>query len=227
MIQRTTYTQADADAVREVVLSIPSRALRSDTLLTSAGFVLLSKIRAAFIIKSRGGTDEAGERWAPLAPATIAARASRDRGRGSRASKRRSARPSLETLRKEIIKGKGSRGGKRGKQYVMTKANSILFDKYGGKSRTDILVDTGELLESLSPDIKSASRVFRDAPGSVTIGTSRKWAASHHYGVPGKIPQRRLWPKPSRWPNSWWDSVLKQVQQGIVEMIVQQVRSAR
>ena len=42
--------------------------------LLSLGFAALSDIKEAYIVKARGGTDEMGIKWKPLAPATIAAR---------------------------------------------------------------------------------------------------------------------------------------------------------
>ncbi len=38
------------------------------------GMVALALIKSAFIEKSQGGTDGAGEKWPPLAPSTIARR---------------------------------------------------------------------------------------------------------------------------------------------------------
>lgn len=41
-------------------------------LQTAVGTVALAEIKRAFLQKSRGGTDEAGQTWAPLSPATVA-----------------------------------------------------------------------------------------------------------------------------------------------------------
>lgn len=56
----------------------PYRIARS--LQLRIGLVLMSKIRQAFVTKARGGTDEAGIRWAPLLPRTVRRR--RGGGRG-------------------------------------------------------------------------------------------------------------------------------------------------
>lgn len=39
-----------------------------------AGVTALSLIKSAYVVKARGGTDEAGEKWEPLAPSTLARR---------------------------------------------------------------------------------------------------------------------------------------------------------
>jgi hypothetical protein len=41
-------------------------------ILVRLGMTALDKIKHAFLVKARGGTDEAGDRWAPLLPSTIA-----------------------------------------------------------------------------------------------------------------------------------------------------------
>lgn len=97
-----------------------------------------------------------------------------------------------------------------------------------GNMQVDILRSTDLLFNSLSPGAKADSapmfpphvekQVFRNEPGDVIVGTNRKWSWTHHHGVPGKIPQRRLWPDPSRWTGEWWASVIEQAQKGIAEI---------
>lgn len=92
----------------------------------------------------------------------------------------------------------------------------------------EILHDTGELLNSLTPHYHSSASTFRVTPGSISIGTSRKGAMTHHYGSPKKgIPQRRLWPEISKWPSVWWNAILKEAQLGLIDITVKLVRSAR
>ena len=58
-------------AVRGAVRDRPDVAEQA---LLPGAVALLGKVHAAFLAKSRGGTDEAGIRWAPLTRATVARR---------------------------------------------------------------------------------------------------------------------------------------------------------
>lgn len=104
-----------------------------------------------------------------------------------------------------------------------------LLETYGD-TKVDILRDTGLLLNSLSPGTtpdstdpnKQPDQVFNVARGSVVVGTNRKWAAVHHYGSRnGRIPQRRLWPEPSKWPKAWWGRLMFQAKIGLVDIVTQ------
>jgi hypothetical protein len=97
---------------------------------------------------------------------------------------------------------------------------------YGG-AQVDILRDTGLLLNSLSPGIinpgsssppHTLHQVFRLLRGEVIIGTNREGAAYHHRGVPGRLPRRPLWPGPSTWTSAWWQDILEQARQGVIEI---------
>lgn len=74
---------------REEVLAILSRLPKivktrtpaTQRLLVRTGLSTLNVISASFLVKSQGGTDSAGLRWAPLAPTTIAIRAAKKKPR--------------------------------------------------------------------------------------------------------------------------------------------------
>lgn len=86
---------------------------------------------------------------------------------------------------------------------------------------TEILRDTGLLLNTFSPGVTDLN-VFHVLPGRVIVGTNRKWAYVHHYGSRnGRIPRRRLWPDPSRWPSNWWLEILEQARQGLIDIAIQ------
>ena len=92
---RTTYAQ-----LREALLRLPAEA-RNNTavaqaLMTRVGLTALGRIKQAFVVKARGGTDEAGDRWPPLSPKTIAYSVTRSRGRGGR-TKVEKGRPSSQS----------------------------------------------------------------------------------------------------------------------------------
>ena len=72
----------------------------------------------------------------------------------------------------------------------------VAFDPESGSyqpPRAGTNPDTGEQVEP----------VFENGAGEVTIGV-RGYFALHHEGGP-RLPQRRLWPEPQAWPQSWWD----------------------
>lgn len=161
-------------ALSEVPEDITGHNVLSDEMLLRVGKVLLKLIRQSFIIKSKGGTDTTGIRWAPLQPSTI----------------------------------------KRKKKTTR-------------RARSDILNDTGELLKSLTPDSNNKYQILRISRGKLVIGTSREGAAKHHKGdLAKRIPQRKLWPDPQNWPDSWWEEILTEVQKGVVDTIVQKLKTA-
>lgn len=215
-----------------------------DAMLTRVGLRFQAKNREAFIVKSHGGTDETGLRWPPLSPATIAYR--RRHAGLPPASQRTELRPSASlTVRQRLRwkslyarllrKYRGDKGHAAAVAWLILKSEgaTTLLKQYGG-TPVDILRDTGELLTSLSPgsapDARHAtpvqSQVFRVGINSVVVGTTRKGASGHHHGIPGKLPQRRLWPKPSTWPQDWWDSIAEPVQEAVIEVIQQLLRDA-
>ena len=73
------FVRATREEVQRVVRRLPAELLgRSKTVeaaLERTGVALLNRVRRAFIAKSRGGTDETGERWKPLAASTKLKRA--------------------------------------------------------------------------------------------------------------------------------------------------------
>lgn len=93
---------------------------------------------------------------------------------------------------------------------------------------TEILRERGPLGDSLEPTIglrlpqAKRNQVFRVRRGSVEVGTSRKGALAHHLGT-RHLPQRRLWPEPDKWPQSWWTAIQEAVMLGAVEIITQLV----
>lgn len=218
------------------LLSLPEVATHSKALLTRIGLTILGRIKRAFIVKARGGTDETGDKWAPLSKKTIAY--SR-RGRTA-TERKREARPSQgltkkqqdrwwEVYRRALAQHKGDKGHAAAVAWVVLKKEGAktLLDKYGNR-KVEILRNDGLLLNSLSPGSGSPDQIFQVGDGVITLGTNRKGAMSHHLGDPSRnLPQRRLWPDPKDWPSSWWDEILEQAKEGLLEIAINLLRGIR
>lgn len=245
MSQNTVYTRATRADVRRAITQAPAVARMggplADAMMVRCGLAALGRIRTAFIIKARGGVDDAGDSWKPLSPKTIAYSKTRQRGRGgrTRAEKKRAAFPSQalnakqqarwwDVYRRQLAIYKGDKGHAAAVAWIVLKREGAktLLEKYGYR-HVEILRDTGLLLNSLSPGVASDNRIFRTGRGEVILGTNRKGAAAHHYGVPGRLPQRRLWPEPARWPTTWWADIMDQLKQGILDIATSLIRGIR
>lgn len=204
------------------------------------GLAALDRISKAFVTKARGETDEAGESWPDLSPHTKAYTR-----RHPGVPKKRpfwDTHPSITVTQKRReewweIYYAGRRKG-RSKRHSASVAWIILrqrypgirtlMDKYGD-AKVEILRDADVLLNSLSPGVpadtapptppRQPNQVFRCLPGEVILGTNRKGAADNHRGIPGRLPRRRLWPDPSRWPSSWHAAMLTQALKGMVRVV--------
>lgn len=239
MSQKVTSVRAKRAAVRQALSRLPAaladRGAVQDAMLTRCGLAILGRIKRAFVVKSRGGTDEAGDKWPPLSPKTVAYSKTRQRGRGGRtkAEKGRATHPSQalnetqrqkwwKVYRQQLAIRKGDKGHAAAVAWLVLKGVGAvtLLDKYGHR-QVDILRDRGLLLNSLSPGVASPEQVFRVGRGEVVVGTNRKGASAHHHGVPGRLPQRRLWPEVRRWPRGWWDDMTDQVKQGAADLAIE------
>lgn len=236
MSDQTINVNIPPERVQEAILKSAGldtlSATDRQTLLLMAGIALLGRIHRAFVVKARGGTDDAGERWVPLSPKTIAY----GRARRTKTENKRDARPSQALTKKQsqrwwelyrqglaMYRGNKASAAKRAWGILRREGATTLYDKYHGR-RAEILRDTGTLLNSLSPVVSSPNQVLRADDMSVSVGTNVPYAAVHHYGVPGRIPQRRLWPSPDKWPKSWWKDILEQIKLGMIDLVIQAFR---
>lgn len=238
MTETTIYVWATRDAIMRALATLPQRAraggVVQDAMLTDAGEALLDRIQEAFAKKSQGGIDDANESWKPLAPRTIARRLAK---RSQATVTERAAHPSQaltekqrerwwSIYRQQLARFRGNKSSAAKVAWTILKGEGAhtLLDKYG-MQKVDILRDTGELLESLTPHSGSSRSVFRILPGEVELGTKRPHALSHHLGDPSRnLPQRRLWTDPEKWPDSWWYDILLELQSGVVELAIQTAR---
>lgn len=202
------------------------------------GVALLSKIQQSFIVKSRGGTDEAGIKWQPLKRETIAQRRTTTKEKfGFRIQGKRVRgllTPAQDRLwrkifgsRKALFMSKFGLGEKEASARAAKIAWAILkaqgaktkLEVLGGRV-VDVLRDTGELFRSFSPGVedrpsRADGQVFQTTPGRVIVGTNKKpW---HHAGIPGRLPSRPFWPLDNTLPDAWWDALLLAGQRGVLK----------
>lgn len=202
--------------------------VNSRAILQKAGEIALDHVKRAFLTKSKGGTDEAGDRWKPLLPETIAYSRRVRGGKGrTKPELARNARPSQALNKKQqsrwwdlyrqglrMFKGDKSHAARRAWFILKGEGATTLFDKYSHE-KVDILYDTGELFGSI---------VMKVEKGEIVIKATADHAAPHHYGVPGRTPQRRLWPEPNKWPSSWWENILTAIQDEFVSLVANRAR---
>jgi hypothetical protein len=251
VIERTVVVRASLPQALRLINRVPSIVSGHSTLAASPqrqlqirlGLAALDRIRLAFVKKARGETDEAGGRWAPLKPETIAY-SRRHPGVPPKKTRAKYA-PSWMLTKKQrerwwslygsfVARYGSSPDGKShaaAVAWIISKEEgaTTLLKTYGGE-KVEILRDTGILLNSLSPRVppeaapptapRQPLQVFRLLKGVVEVGTRRKYAGTHHRGIPGRLPQRRLWPEPSRWPASWWGRLLTQARAGVIDVIL-------
>lgn len=260
MAEQTIYVRATRASVRRAVAQVPTAARSggpvADAMMVRCGMAALGRIRAAFVVKSHGGTDEAGDRWAPLKPKTIAYGRRHRKKPGdpkqSRVFSRAKSppwvpRPSIragyapsyaltrrqndrwwELYRQGLAIFRGDKGAAARRAWAIGKREGMttIIAQYGN-AKVDTLRDTGLLLSSLSPGVASQHQIFRVGPGQVIVGTNRRGASAHHSGVPGRLPQRRLWPHPGRWPVSWWTDIAETARDGLVDLAIQLITGGK
>lgn len=169
MSETVVYVRTTRAQLRAVLARIPaetrSGSADANALMVRCGLTALGRIKQAFIVKANGGTDEAGDRWPPLSPATIAYRR---RHPGLPPAKIRAAsRPSwaLSQDQKDmwwahyghgltLYKGDKGSAAKRAWAILKGAGATTLIEKYG-TAKVQILRDTGLLLNSLSPGVVS------------------------------------------------------------------------
>lgn len=247
MAENVIYVRGSRSQVRKAIVAAVAAASgdtaaakeAADALQVRVGMTALGWIRDAFVVKARGGTDASGLKWPPLSPKTIAY-SRRHPGVLNPGSARAAFAPSWMLTDKQrerwwaiYRRGLGQFRGDKAKAaklawfVVKGEGAETLIGKYG-QTQVDILRDTGLLLNSLSPGVTPGNvehQVFRMGPGEVVIGTNRKHALAHHEGIPGKLPQRRLWPEPSQWPQEWWDDIASQARQGYIDIFLSILRN--
>lgn len=262
MSDQTIYVRASRQFVLDAIARIPQVASGGSSeaqsaqraLLVRLGITALGRIHSQFIVKAKGGTDDCGLKWPPLAPSTIAY-SRRHPGVLWPGSRRAPYAPSWMLTAQQRkrwwsiyhgfggVKPKGRAYHAKTNQYddwaaarawniLKSEGAKTLIGEYGNATSDingpiQILRSTGLLLNTLSPPrfladggaAKIKDQVFRVGRGDVVVGTNRPWAGTHHEGN-GRIPQRRLWPDPNQWTQSWWEDLESQAAEGLLDIAV-------
>ncbi len=238
MVEKVVYMSASHRKVLKTLRQIPAiasgmtgdnvAATAVQAMLVRIGVAALGRIKQAFIVKARGGTDETGLKWDKLSPKTVAY-SRRHPGVLHPGRRRAPFKPSWMLTAKQrrrwwALYAVG--GPAYAWRVVKAEGGKTLIGEYGD-TPVDILRDTGLLLNSLSPGVASGSsppqipeQVFQLGRGEVIVGTSRRFAGSHHRGIPGRLTQRRLWPEPRDWTPNWWADLAEQAREGLVEIAI-------
>lgn len=140
-----------------------------------------------------------------------------------------------ELYRQALARFRGDKGHAAAYAWKIMKSRGArtLIGVYGD-TKVEILRDTGLLLTSLTPGLPESSvssnpptvkhQIFQILRDSVIIGTNRRGARAHHYGVPGRLPRRRLWPDLRRWPKSWWHDIVTTARDGVIAVALAMLR---
>lgn len=227
MIETTVYVRCSRNELYKRLRTVPSAVKRRVDVPDAVGRSVLSRVEQAFLVKSRGGTDESGLRWAVLAPST-ALKKLRKKNRTTENLRPSAALSAAQreqwwayyrrSLARHHDKAIAARiAWTRLKQF----GGALPFDKYALVLSTNILRDTDALLNSFT--VGAADNVFDVVEGRADVGTRRKGASAHHKGAPG-LPQRRLWPAPKDWASTWWRGFLAAAVPGVVKTIVEVVK---
>lgn len=185
-----------------------------EPLLLDLGLQALTITRETFLVKSQGGTDDAGIKWDELDPRYLAygrRHAALDSARQSAKAEGRRGRPLLtegldkawrgifvgvwQRLRKQGIKDRQAKGNAAALAWILVKQRGgrTIFAEY---SKAPHLIGqvSGRLLESLSPNSGSPDQILQVEPGRVTAGSKVEYAGPFH-------AKRPLWPE--HWPETW------------------------
>lgn len=263
MAEVVTTTASRADITR-LIRSLPAMMAgrAADHHGIAAGFrarlafSFLSLVKLNFDILSKGGVGADGKKWLPNTREYLAYTKGRfgPTGRYTKAGKPRHR----ENRRKHLTDKQFRQWNKdyksslkelslrqspaKARELAVTSAwaksratgAKTLLAAYGSQEDT-ILVDTGDLRNSLQPGELAESgvsasyqkgdskQIFKQGPGIVLVGSKNKTAAFHHNakkknhgdGKKGTV-QRRLWPE--IFPDSWWREITGVAVSGLVQI---------
>lgn len=214
-------------------------------------FGLLQKVSENLVANSERSNPDVDLHWPPLAESTLHQRLHGSEHRSRTTRKIREAKMTDEQkqeIRKKInrIKAEYIEDGME-PHSALGLARAQVYGEYRQagveiptrRELAPILRDTGTGWNALSPvafDRQSGSYqspragtnpdtgdpvepVFENGAGEVTVGV-RGYFATHHEGGEN-LPQRRLWPEPNEWPESWWNHLAEVTDQLVANAAVE------
>lgn len=218
---------------------LPDRHRLGHAFASAFAHGLYTRIHAAFMQKSTGGSDSTGERWKPLARSTIAARPltlgerrslaiGKPGGKGLLSASQLSLWKGI--FRSNFLKLAPRIGDAQAKVQAAKIAWGVLkaqgtMTRIGtlGARKVPILINTGRLETSLQPGKLSGTeysppdeQVFVVQQGSVTLGSTVPYAKYVH-------AKRRLWPPVSKM-SPWITAAAKEATENVVRNLDKLVR---
>ena len=225
-MSETVYVRVTRHRLSRIMASLGAKVRADKATLGVIGSAVLELVQKAFHAKSKGGTDEAGESWQHLDPKTIAySRAKRPNAWGKRETLPSQALTDRQqarwwaVYRQGLAIFKGDKGSAARRAWGILKAEGAitLFSKYSNV-KVNMLYITGRTYNTI--------QVLRSGNGETVVGSEDVVAGAHHRGVPGRLPQRRLWPEPGKWPESWWQYILNKVLSSAVSVVTKVIKGA-
>ena len=222
----TVQSKASPAKVREFIASIPGyiAGTKPDRygfgrkFLEGFYYDLLLEVRRAFLQKSRGGADDGGNKWKPLADSTIERRL-KNRGPMDSADKAR--------LRMFLRSLTGSERKKQQTYRELVAQRAAQRYRRKASGGVEILRDTGVLLNSISPKRPGevpVGGIFRVRPGAIEVGSSVPYFQPHQQGGgprKDRPPQRRIfW---DRIPASVWSVLLRKANARLARMTAEYI----
>lgn len=171
---------------------VPDPTGRVIDLQIALGFALLQLFQEAYKVKARGGIDEAGDEWKPLAPSTIARRLRRGRRPGD-----------IQKLRELWERFGWGEFDEAAVEILIDTGKLFRSLTPGVRSKDQVFeVRPGEIIVGTNA---VSERGF-------------PYPAAHHHGTVN-LPQRRLWPQVSDWPPRWHEVIRDVFQRGVALLI--------
>jgi hypothetical protein len=209
-------------------------------------YALLSKVKLAYIVKARGGTDECGISWPPLTKRYLAyqrgPKSDRTAGGLSPGGKDGFMSPGeLAQWKRDYAgaltwmaadEGLSEETKRRAAAWAWSRAKArgvrTKLDVFGSREH-EILRDRDILLNSLSPGalteagadahyIGPDGQIVEHNPGEVIVGSSVAYAGYHQHAKSEKR-RRQIVPEPSQIPSSWWHFLASASTSGIEQAI--------
>ncbi len=114
--------------------------------------------------------------------------------------------------------------GSDGIRWAELAVATVAKRRRAGREDSDILIETGALLQSLRPGVGhlplgNPDQVFDIKPGSVTVGTQNERADWHQNGSPGRMPARPIVPPDGKLPPAWEEPVERAVEEAMTKVI--------